>query len=141
MKAAALLSFYERYSMARKVFRVSDEDTQQQEVQAIPQVSDDAMRRLAEIMNNTPTIVKLNGTEWEITGLKPAVQWLICEKVCDIVKEEKAVCDGYEDAIKIMAKSLPTTAHCLTLAMLNDKHRIFDDYDRKIYSREFQETY
>lgn len=123
-----------------KVHRISKEQTAP-EKKKIPQVSDEAMQKLAELMNDTPTVLTLNGTQWEITGLKPAVQWLICEKVCEIVKEEKATCEGYEDVLKLMARSLPLTAHCLTLAMLNDKDRIFDDYGKKKYSEEFQQTY
>lgn len=126
--------------MARKIFRASAEQNAPVEPK-IQEVSDDAMKKLAELMNDTPTVIKLNGTEWEITGLKPAVQWLICEKVCEIVNEEKATCEGYEDVLKLMARSLPSTAYCLTLAMLNDKDRIFKDYGRKVFSDEFQQTY
>ena len=43
------------------------------------QVSDDAMSRLARLMNDSPTILKLRGTEWEVRSLKPGTQWLIAE--------------------------------------------------------------
>ena len=42
-------------------------------------LSDDAMARLAQVMNDSQTIVKLQGTEWEIKALKPGTQWLVAE--------------------------------------------------------------
>ncbi|MCF0203041.1 MAG: hypothetical protein HUK08_06735 [Bacteroidaceae bacterium] len=126
--------------MGKKVFRIkADESAVGEQKQAV--VSDDAMEKLARIMNDTPTVVSLAGTEWEIRGLKPGVQWLICEKVCDIVKTEKAVCDGYEDALRLMCMNLPATCECLVLAMLNDKERIYDNFEKRAYSKEFKDTY
>ena len=49
-------------------------------------LSDAAMERLAQIMNDSPTIVKLQGTEWKIRALKPGTQWMIAEEACKIVK-------------------------------------------------------
>ena len=46
----------------------------------ISPLSDAAMERLAQIMNDSPTIVKLQGTEWEIRALKPGTQWMIAEE-------------------------------------------------------------
>lgn len=84
-------------------------------------LSDEAMQRLAQIMNDSPTIVKLQGTEWKITALKPGTQWLIAEEACKIVKEEKM---AMGDVVKEFAKNLPSVAKVITLALLNDKKRI-----------------
>ena len=83
-------------------------------------VSDESMERLARIMNDSPSIMKLHGTEWCIKGLKPGVQWLIAEQACRIVKGEKL---SMGDVIKEFAVNLPAVAHVITLALLNDKER------------------
>ena len=44
------------------------------ETTPISPLSDAAMERLAQIMNDSPTIVKLQGTEWKIKALKPGAQ-------------------------------------------------------------------
>ena len=43
-------------------------------------ISEEAMSRLVQIMNDSPTTLKLAGTEWEIRSLKPGTQWLIAEE-------------------------------------------------------------
>lgn len=94
-------------------------------------VSDDSMERLAKIMNDSPTVLKLKGTEWEIRGLKPAVQWMIAEEACKIVKGEK---QAMGDVIREFANNLPSVAKVITLALLNDKKRIEDkDWFQKVY--------
>lgn len=94
-------------------------------------VSDDSMERLAKIMNDSPTVLKLKGTEWEIRGLKPAVQWMIAEEACKIVKGEK---QAMGDVIREFANNLPSVAKVITLALLNDKWRIEDKgWFQKVY--------
>lgn len=99
-------------------------------VQPNTPLSDDAMARLAQIMNDSPTILKLSGTEWEIKALKPGTQWLICEEACKIVDKEGMTMG---DVIKQFAVNMPSVCKVITLALLNDKHRI--------YSEEYQEVY
>ena len=48
-----------------------------------------AMEKLAKVMNDSPTIVKMSKTDFPITALKPATQWLIAEEACKILKAEK----------------------------------------------------
>ena len=50
------------------------EKQEQREVTPQSKISDESMARLAKIMNDTPTIVKLADTEWRITALKPGTQ-------------------------------------------------------------------
>ena len=90
-------------------------------------VSDESMERLARIMNDSPSIMKLHGTEWCIKGLKPGVQWLIAEQACRVIKE--------------FAVNLPAVAHVITLALLNDKERIFSDYNKRELSEEYHQIY
>lgn len=96
------------------------------------QISDEAMERLAQIMNDSPTIVKLNGTEWRITALKPGTQWLIAEEACKIIKGEKM---SMGDVIKEFSVNLPSVAKVITLALLNDKERIHSDEYHKVYDQ------
>lgn len=120
-----------------KVHRIKKEEaaSQQQEAQK-PKVtpssplSDNAMQRLAQIMNDSPTIVKLRGTEWRITALKPGTQWLIAEEACKIVRGENL---SMGDVIKEFASNLPSVTRVITLALLNDKDRI--------HSHEYQQVY
>ena len=101
-------------------------------------VSLDAMSRLASIMNDTPNIAKMGKTEFAITALKPGTQWLIAEESCKIAKAESA---NFADVIKQFSVNIPSVVRVITLAILNDKDRIFSDYKNKIYSEEYQSVY
>lgn len=102
------------------------------------EVSIDSMERLAKVMNDTPTIVKMNNTEFAITALKPGTQWLIAEESCKIMKAEQG---NFKDVIKQFAINVPSVVHVITLAILNDKNRIFKDYTRREYSEEYHAIY
>lgn len=93
-------------------------------------ISDEAMARLAQIMNDSPTIVKLGGTEWKIRALKPGTQWMIAEEACNIIKKEKL---SMGDVIKEFSNNIPSVAKIITLALLNDKN--------KIHGKEYQQVY
>ena len=101
-------------------------------------ISADAMERLAKVMNDTPTIVKMSNTEFAITALKPGTQWLIAEESCKIMKAEQG---NFKDVIKQFAVNIPSVVHVITLAILNDKNRIFEDYKSRKYSEEYQSVY
>ena len=101
-------------------------------------ISVDAMERLAKVMNDTPTIVKMSNTEFAITALKPGTQWLIAEESCKIMKAEQG---NFKDVIKQFAVNIPSLVHVITLAILNDKNRIFEDYKSRKYSEEYQSVY
>lgn len=77
-------------------------------------LSDAAMERLAQIMNDSPTIVKLQGTKWEIRALKPGTQWMIAEEACKIVKGENL---SMGDVIKEFAINIPSVARVITLSL------------------------
>lgn len=92
-------------------------------------VSDEAMEKLARLMNDSPTIMKLKGTEWEIRCLKPGAQWMIAEEACKIVRGESS---AMGDVVKEFANNLPSVARVLAIALLNDKDRIENDL-QKVY--------
>lgn len=99
---------------------------QEMEAQMQPPVSDESMEKLAKVMNNSPSLAKLAGTEWEIKALHPAVQWHIAEKACKIHGVEKAT---FGDVLDGLAQNMPDVVDILVWALLNDKERIDKEYD------------
>lgn len=89
-------------------------------------VSDESMEKLVRVMTDAPTLVKLADAGWEVRALKPAVQWEIAKIACEIHKAENA---SYGDVLKGFATSLPDIVRVITLALLNDKKRIEEEYD------------
>jgi hypothetical protein len=53
-------------------------------------VSIDSQARLAEILTDSPRLVSLNGTEWEVRALRMGTQWLIAQKAIEVNKAESA---------------------------------------------------
>lgn len=96
------------------------------------------MERLVKVMNDTPTVVKMKDTEFPITALKPGTQWLIAEEACKIMKAERG---NFKDVIKQFSVNIPSVVHVITLAILNDKNRIFKDYKGRVYSDEYKSVY
>jgi hypothetical protein len=94
--------------------------------QQVKRASDDAMEKLVKVMTNEPTLVKLANVGWEVTALKPAVQWEISKVACEINKNENA---SFGDIIKSYSTNLPAVMRIVTLALLNDKERIENEYD------------
>lgn len=88
------------------------------------EVSLDAQERLAEILNDSPHLISLNDTEWEIRALRMGTQWLISEKCLKIIKEEGAT---FGDILKQFQTNIPALVEILVLALLNDKHKIYKD--------------
>lgn len=105
---------------------LSDGRRRELEEKILPPVSDESMDRLAQIMNDSPSLAKLAGTEWEIRALRPAVQWMIAEEACKIHNKEKAT---FGDVLEGMAGNIPSLVRIVTLALLNDKERIKNEYD------------
>ena len=106
---------------------LSDKRRKEMTEQVQPPVSDASMERLAQIMNDSPSVAKLAGTEWEIRALHPAVQWQIAEVACKIHNVEKAT---FGDVLDGLAQNFPSVVKIITLALLNDKERIKKEYDR-----------
>lgn len=89
----------------------------------------ESQERLVEIMNDSPRLVKLAGTEWEIYALKPGTKWLIAEEAVKIAKKEDMT---MKDVFVSVSKNMPSVVRILTLALLNDKDRIENEYE-KVY--------
>lgn len=90
------------------------------------EASDEAMEKLVKVMTDAPTLVKLADAGWEVRALKPAVQWEIAKIACEIHQVENA---SYGDVLTEFAKNLPAVVRVITLALLNDKKRIEEEYD------------
>lgn len=107
---------------------------------ALSDVNINAQERLAEILNDSPRIATLAGTEWEVRTLRQGVQWLIAAEVIKINKVEQGA--GFGDIIKQFALSMPSVVKVITLAILNDRHKIFIGGDeRKGFSELYYATY
>lgn len=87
-------------------------------------VSIDAQQRLAEILNDSPRIVSLNGTEWEVRALRMGTQWLMAQKIIEIDKSESGT---FGDVMKHFAVNIPAVLDIITLCLLNDRHKIYKD--------------
>lgn len=103
------------------------------------EVSIEAQERLAEILNDNPRLVSLNGTEWEIRALRMGTQWLIANKCIQVAKVESA---NFGDIVKQFAVNIPAVIEVLVLALLNDRRKIFvDGDDKQGYSDLYKATY
>lgn len=87
-------------------------------------VSIDAQQRLAEILNDSPRLVSLNGTPWEVRALRMGTQWLMAQKIIEIDKSETGT---FGDVIRHFAVNIPAVLDILTLCLLNDRHKIYQD--------------
>ena len=90
----------------------------------VNQVSLESQERLAEILNDSPRLVSLNGTEWEVRALRMGTQWLISKKCIEVAKAENAT---FGDIVKQFATNIPAIVEVLVLALLNDRQKIYKD--------------
>lgn len=106
--------------------KVANTNVKNKATKVVKEASDEAMEKLVRVMTDAPTLVKLANAGWEVRALKPAVQWEIAKIACEIHKAENA---SYGDVLKGFATSLPEVVRVVTLALLNDKDRIKNEYD------------
>lgn len=119
----------------RKIVKAVNSIKKEEPKKDLSVVSLEAQERLAEILNDSPRLVSLNGTEWEIKALRMGTQYLIAQEVIKINKVENA---NFGDVVKQFAVSMPSVLKVLTLALLNDKNKIFKSGDE---SEGFSELY
>lgn len=122
--------------MATKVIKAENKNKKKiEQVVTVQPVSLESQERLAEILNDSPRLISLKGTEWEIRALRMGTQNLIAEKVIKINKAQSAT---FGDIINQFATNMPAIVEVITLALLNDKNKIFKDGNPK---GEYSETY
>ena len=97
----------------------------------------DAMMRLSEVINDTPTIVEIGGKKYHITALKIGTQILIAEETSKVQKHQEG---NMVDVFKSFANSIPAVIRCIAFAILNDKDKIYKDYSKREFSEEFYAT-
>lgn len=99
----------------------------------------ESQERLAEILNDSPRLVSLNGTEWEVRALRMGTQYLIAQEV---IKVNKANSASLGDIVNQFAVNIPSILKILTLALLNDKKKIFTNGDEaEGFSGLYEATY
>ena len=102
-------------------------------------VSLEAQERLAEVLSDSPRLINLNGTEWEVRALRMGTQWLIAQKCIQVAKVESA---NFGDIVKQFSTNIPAIVEVLVLALLNDKNKIFvDGNESSGYSTLYKATY
>lgn len=126
--------------MAQKIIKAENAQKKvQPQKKKEKKVSLDAQERLAEILNDSPRLISLQGTEWEVRALRMGTQFLIAQKAIKIAKLEQA---NFGDVVKQFAVNIPAVIEVLTLALLNDKNKIFTDGNEKNgYSEQYQSVY
>lgn len=102
-------------------------------------VSDEAQYKLAAILADAPSIESFAGTEWEMKPLRFGTQYLMVQEICKINQAESAT---YGDVLKEIMVQIPSLCKVLTLALLNDRKKIFENGDPDAgYSELFNNTY
>ena len=102
-------------------------------------VSLDAQELLVEILNDSPHLVSLNGTGWEVRSLRFGTQYLIAQEVVRINRVENA---EFGDVVKQFAQDIPSMVKILTFCLLNDKRRIYKEgIETMGFSEEFDSVY
>lgn len=99
----------------------------------------EAQERLVEILNDSPHLVALNGTEYEVRALRMGTQYLIAQEVIKINKVENA---NFGDIVKQFSINIPSVVKVIVLCLLNDKKRIYQDgIEHKGFSEEYNALY
>jgi hypothetical protein len=99
----------------------------------------EAQEQLVEILNDSPHLVSLADTTYEVRSLRFGTQYLIAQEVININKAESAT---YGDIVKQFAVNIPSVVKVITLCLLNDKNKIFKDgVERNGFSDEYHALY
>lgn len=93
-----------------------------------------AMERLSQVITDAPTIITIGDEKYAITALKMGTQNLIAEETNKIQRAKEG---NLIDVYKQFAISMPSIIRCLAYAILNDKDKIFKNYQMREYSDEF----
>lgn len=128
-----------KYIMAVIKAENSNKKAQKQVEKKRQEVSLEAQERLVEILNDSPHLVALNGTEYEVRALRMGTQYLIAQEVIKINKVENA---NFGDIVKQFSINIPSVVKVIVLCLLNDKKRIYQDgIEYKGFSEEYNALY
>ena len=99
----------------------------------------EAQEQLVEILNDSPRLVSLVGTEWEVRSLRFGTQYLIAQEV---IKIDKLNSSNFGDIVKQFSTNIPAVVKVIVLCLLNDKSRIYKDgIERNGFSDEYHALY
>lgn len=98
----------------------------------------DAQEKLSAVMTDKPKEIKVGNKTCYINALRMGTQWLISEEAVKIVKVENA---NMGDILAQFKVNIPSVIHCITLAILNDKDKIFKNQRRREYTDEYYSMY
>ena len=102
-------------------------------------VSLDAQEQLVEILNDSPHLVSLAGTKWEVRSLRFGTQYLIAEEVVKLNKMKGA---KFGDIVNQFSTNIPSVVKVIVLCLLNDKRRIYKDGNERMgFSDEYHSLY
>lgn len=105
----------------------------------VKEVSLDNQERLAEILNDSPRLISLAGTQYEVRALKMGTQWLIANEAIKINKTQSA---KFGDIVDQFAKNIPAVVKVITLSILNDRNKIYKNgKEEEGYSELYESTY
>ena len=126
-------------SKRKIVTAVNNNKKNSKDANDFPQASIESQTRLAEILADSPRLVSLNGTEWEVRALRMGTQYLIAKKCLEINKAKSAT---FGDVINEFSTNAKAIVEVITLALLNSKEKIFKNSDESQgYSELYKATY
>jgi len=92
-------------------------------------ITDEARAKLVEIMADTPTLFKFEGTDFEVRALKNGTLIKICEEAVKIKEVETLSADKTASVMIAMATQIPVLCKIVTYALLNNLHKIEKNFD------------
>lgn len=124
----------------RKIIKAVNSKKNEEKKKDLPnEASFEAQERLVEILNDSPHLLSLQGTEWEVRSLRMGTQYLIAQEVIKINKVENA---NFGDIVKQFSVNIPSVVKVIVLCLLNDKKRIYKDgCEFRGFSEEYEALY
>lgn len=103
------------------------------------EASFEAQEKLVEILNDSPHLISLAKTNYEVRALRMGTQYLIAQEVIKINKVENA---NFGDIVRQFSINIPSVVKVIVLCILNDKNRIYKDGIESLgFSDEFYSLY
>lgn len=105
------------------------------------EITKQQQKKIIDILNDSASIVSLEGKEYAIKHLKNGTQWLICKEVANL-KDFTKDSGSMMDIMESMASNIPVVVKIITLALCNEKRLIFKDgIDNGEFSDYFNDLY
>jgi hypothetical protein len=89
----------------------------------------DVQMLISSVMADLPKPIKIGERTYNIRALRAGTQNLIALEACKIAKSG----ESFGDIIKQFASNVPSVIRVITLAVLNDKDKIFGEEYQQLY--------